>query len=392
MSAWQRITTITAGATLGIALGLGIVAAVGTAGAKRSTEPFAPQVLAEAEGALAEVAMHYVPRLAGVVREPYSDFLRQLPQDVAIRFVVPDDMTQAQNERMRAWLDGVEPSLWSRTKVVRSPGPITTWSKDRALVTEAGADGAAWLVAPAEPGLDWEERHNDWSTVESLAAASEGRYVRKIAPFDFDSGDFAMLNGAIVVDANLLEKNAHRDVRDVKTLERRLEAWFDTEVIVLGEEPGDTPPHHLSMYMTPLDGKTVLVGDPAAARAIVGAPFCPGPRSAETGEPLCADFGARTQRRFDRVARELSERGFDVVRIPNVPLEPKTYIAYTNGVYETRDARRIAYVPMYDVPKLDSAARDIYERLGWKVRPIRVGKVYAYHGTIGCLVNVLARR
>ncbi len=376
---------------LGVALAFGIVAAVGKAGATRSAEPPAPQVLAEAEGALAEVAMHYVPRLAGVVREPYSDFLRQLPRDVSIRFVVPDDMTAAQTERMRGWLDSVDATLWQRSTLVRSSGPITTWSKDRALVTEAGPDGAAWLVAPAEPGLDWEERHNDWLTVESLVSASEGRYVRKVAPFDFDAGDFAMLSGAIVVDANLLEKNAHRDIRDVRTLARRFEAWFDAEVIVLGDEAGDTPPHHLSMYMTPLTGKTVLVGDPAAARAIVGVDFCPGPRSAETRKPLCADFTAATQRRFDKVADELARRGFDVVRIPNVPLEPKTYIAYTNGVFETRNGQRIAYVPMYGVAKLDHAARETYERLGWKVRPIRVANVYAYHGTIGCLVNVLAR-
>ncbi len=392
MTSWSRIITATLGAMLGIALALGIVASVGRARATRELEPAAPRPLPEAEGAITEIAMHYVPRLAGVVRAPYTDFLRQLPAEVAIRFVVPDSLKASEEQRLRTWLESIDPGLWKRSTLVRSPGPITTWSKDRALVTEAPAGGAAWLVAPAEPGTDWRERHNDWLTVTALAASSEGRHERRVAPFDFDSGDFAVLDGALVVDANLIEKNAHRDIRDAKTLQRRLEAWFDTDVIVLGRQPLDTPPHHLSMYMTPLTGKTVLVGDPAAAKKIVGGEFCPGPRSAETGEPLCADFSNVTQRRFDRVAEELSQRGFEVVRIPNVPLEPKTYVAYTNGVYETRAGHRVAYVPMYGLPELDRVARTTYERLGWEVRPIRVASVYAYHGTIGCLVNVLARR
>jgi hypothetical protein len=41
---------------------------------------------------------------------------------------------------------------------------------------------------------------------------------------------------------------------------------------------------------------------------------------------------------------------------------------------------------------LDAAAREIYASLDWEVRPIRVGRVYPFHGTIGCLVNVLGRQ
>ena len=382
--------SILLGSVLGVALAFAIVALLSGARA-RDAEPPAPALLAEAEGSLSEVTLHYVPRLAPVVWETYTDFLSQLASDVRVRFVVPEDITPAQVERFRAKLRAIEPSLWRRTTLVRTKGPITTWSKDRALVTQPGSDGVAWLVSPAEPSGNWVERHNDWLTVASLADRSEGKYLRKIAPFDFDSGDFAVLDSTVVVDANLIEKNAHRGIRDVATLKRRLRVWFDAEVLVLGQQPGDTPPHHLSMYMTPLDGKNVLVGDPAAARAVVGDRFCPGPRSAETGRPLCADFSAETQRQFDTAARELAGHGYHVVRIPNVPLEPKTYIAYTNGVYETRAGQRIAYLPVYDVPDLDRAARAVYEKLGWQVKPVRVRRAYAYHGTIGCLVNVLGR-
>ena len=107
--------------------------------------------------------------------------------------------------------------------------------------------------------------------------------------------------------------------------------------------------------------------------------------------PLVADFSDATQRRFDTAAERLGQLGYRVIRIPNVPLEDKTYITYTNGVYETRDGRRIAYLPIYGIDELDLAARETYARLSWEVRPIRVRHVYPFHGTIGCLVNVLAR-
>jgi hypothetical protein len=80
-----------------------------------------------------------------------------------------------------------------------------------------------------------------------------------------------------------------------------------------------------------------------------------------------------------------------VVRIPTVPFDDKTYFAYTNGVYETRGGRRFAWVPSFGVPAIDDAARAVYEGLGWSVVPVSVRSLYAQHGTIGCVVNVLAR-
>ena len=41
--------------------------------------------------------------------------------------------------------------------------------------------------------------------------------------------------------------------------------------------------------------------------------------------------------------------------------------------------------------ELDARAHAVYARLGWQVRPVQVRGVYPYHGTIGCLVNVLSR-
>jgi len=387
---------IGAGLVLGAAVAL-LVIALGARGSKTALDTQVPApLLPETTGALADVVLHYVPQVDPMLQEPYTDFLRAIGSDVSVAFVVPEGLSQDDRALLDGRIAAIDPSgaLAKRVRVVQSPGPITPWSKDRALVTKAPApDQAAWLLASAEPDRSrWPERYNDWLTVRSIAAASAGRYEAKAAPFDYDAGDFAVDGDRVIVDTNLLEKNRHRGIPDVGELGRRLRAWLGMPVIVLGREPGDTPRHHLAMYMTPLRDKIMLVGDAGAGRQIVGEGFAPGELSSETGEPLRADFSDTMIARFELAATELARNGYRVERVPNVPFDDKTYISYTNGVFETRDGVAIAYVPIYGIPALDREAHAVYERLGWEVRPVRVRNVYAHHGTIGCLVNVLGRR
>ncbi len=133
---------------------------------------------------------------------------------------------------------------------------------------------------------------------------------------------------------------------------------------------------------------------------LAGADDLPGEPSPDTGNPLRSDFSDAMVARFDRAAKDLADAGYRVVRIPTVAFDDKTYFAYTNGVYETRGGKKIAWVPQYadtslpdaaKIAKLDEAARKIYEDLGWTVKPVAVRASYPYHGTIGCLANVLAR-
>ncbi len=394
MRSWRRWGPIVLGVSMGLVAAFAILASVG----KRTVEPpegvLPAPLLAEIDGALREVVLHYVPRFEEKVEPTYADFLRAVDPRVRVVFVVPQGLTSQERGKLDALLARIEPSggLAKRSSVVESPGPITTWSKDRALVTATPGPGKpALLIAPSEPNKQWVERHNDWLTVQSIARWSSGRYKAEIAPLDFDAGDFMVDGRRVIVDTNLLEKNRHRGIRDVGELHKRMVAWLRTEVLVLGREPGDTPRHHIAMYMTPLQDRIVLMGDPAAAKAIVGDPYEPGDPSGDTGEPLKADFSAEMVGRFELAARELASAGYRVERIPNVPFDHKTYISYTNGVFETRGGKRIAYMPVYGVEALDRAAQGVYERLGWEVKTVRVRALYPFHGTIGCVVNVLAR-
>jgi hypothetical protein len=248
------------------------------------------------------------------------------------------------------------------------------------------------------PDPRWRERYNDWATLAAIAKSAPEQYVVNEMPLEFDAGDFAVTGDRVIVDDNLLTKNQKRGLATSQALVQMLARTFQRKIVFLGEMDGDVPRHHLSMYMTPVGGNVVLVGDPRAGRDVVGAAWKPGEESPDNGEALVADFSDASLSRFDRAARDLAAAGFRVERVPVVPFDDKTYLSYTNGVYERRGGRKIAYIPQYAkdpsdsaVAKMDAQAEDVYRRLGWDIRRIRVRNAYPFHGTIGCLCNILRR-
>lgn len=378
-----------AAAALGVALAVFAVLALA-----RSTPPPSPPraretapIVADDVGALGEVLMHYVPELEPTFADAYADFLASLAPDTRVDVVV----RRGSRGDLDAFLARHGAAVASRVHVVEVDLPIGIWSKDRALVLARPGDARITLLVPPHPRPGEGSRPGDWEIIPTVAGAEPERFFVRTLPLAFDAGDFTIAGERVLVDANLAARNASRGVRDVGELRSRLAKLLGREVVVLGGAVGDVPRHHMSMYMAIL-GDVALVGDPAAGARIVGEGYEPGERSVETGAPLRADASPAIAARFDRAAAELARAGFRVVRIPTVPFDDKTYFAYTNGVFETRDGRRIARVPVFDVPALDAAAREVYERLGWTTIPIRARRVYPQHGTIGCLVNVLARR
>ena len=348
----------------------------------------------EAAGPIEAVAFHYTPGGEPVFGKIYEAFLPSLDPKVRLLALVPP------GQEVRARLDAFVAAmpggagLAARIEVAVASGSISPWSKDRALVAvdhpERGR-GAIRLLAPAEPVGAWPQRLADWNAPMDLARAFPADLAVSVLPLDFDAGDFAITGGRLLVDVNLVAKNAGRGLDTPAKLARALERVFGMKVVVLGEKPGDVPRHHLSMYLTPLTDRVVLLGDPREGREIVGAGWAPGEASPDAGEPLRADFSDEVLARYDRASQALSAAGFEVARIPTVPFDDKTYLAYTNGIFETRGGRKIAWMPTFGLPDLDARARTVYEGRGWEVRPVPSRAAFPYHGTVGCLVNVLAR-
>jgi hypothetical protein len=385
------------GAALGVVLATVLVLRSGHHAADAATVRPPPPALtaaavADDAGPLREVLMHYVPEEEASFRPAYRDFLLSLAPETRLLFVVRRQ-DRARLDAFLATLDATG-GLSHRVRVVEIGRPLGIWSKDRALVL-GGAGGPAGakieLVVPPRTRAGEGSRPADWDIVPAVAAALPDELVVRQLPIAFDAGDFAITRSRIVFDVNLFARNRARGFRSPEELRDRVKALLGRDVLMLGTEPGDVPRHHMSMYMALLDGNVALVGDPAAGAKLVGVDYTPGETSPESGAPLRADFTPPTQARFERAAGDLAAAGFRVVRIPTVPFDDKTYFAYTNGIYETRAGRRVAWVPSFGVPAIDDAARAVYEGLGWTVVPVSVRSLYAQHGTIGCVVNVLAR-
>ena len=392
-------------ALLGIAAGL--IVALGVLRLLSKEKPPAPPapserlaggVLREDTGSMDEVLMHYVPNFEPLVADAYTDFLSSIDPTTRVVFVVAKGGADAggapPRDRLAAFLGRIDPSggLAARARVVDVDGPISTWSKDRALVMAPAPDAPrTGLVIPVPPDPKWKERANDWRTLAQVADDMPERFYVRELPLAFDAGDFDVAGAKVMVDDNLAVKNRSRGVGSVDELRGLVGKLFGRPVTVLGKADGDLPRHHMSMYMAALDGGVALVGDPRAGQAIVGKDWKPTETDPDTGDPLVPDFSDAMTERFERAARELAADGWKVVRIPEIPFLDKTYMAYTNGVYETRGGARIAWMPTFDIPELDAKARAVYESLGWRVKPVRSRPLYPFHGTIGCLVNVLAR-
>lgn len=353
--------------------------------------PIAGELLDEAAGPIERLELAWVPGHERLFEEAFRAFLPSLDASTGLVVLVPPARPGVDpTGPLRTFLGGLRggASLLARTRIVVSSSLISPWIKDRALVASGSP---AELLVPARPGGPGERRRADWRTPLELAGALPETLHATVLPLDFDAGDVAVSGGRVLVDANLIAKNAARGLDSPARLAEALGRLFHAPVTVLGEHPGDVPRHHLSMYLTPLEGGVVLVGDPRWGRRLVGDGFTPGERSPETSRPLVADFSEAMTARFERAAADLEAAGFRVVRIPTVPFDDKTYLAYTNGVFEIRDGRRIAWVPTFGLAALDRAATEVYAAQGWEVRPVPARTAFPYHGTIGCLVNVLNR-
>ena len=70
----------------------------------------------------------------------------------------------------------------------------------------------------------------------------------------------------------------------------------------------------------------------------------------------------------------------------------RTYLTYVNVLMDQQGARRVVYLPFYrSVERLNAAARDVWQGLGYEIRPVDCTTAYRQFGCLHCLVNVLNR-
>ena len=328
-------------------------------------------VAEDASAPLSRIAIHYAPAADRVAANVWRQLFAVLPADVEVEVEVA---RAADFDRFMRLV----PSHPERFHPVVVGATITTWSRDRyaALVDDAG-HGA--ILAPPQVEAPTPERAGD---ARSPFAISRELYHRdpKVADIVFEGGDLAATPHLVFADVNLAARNlGHRDA-DRTAIEHELHARFAQQLVWLGESLGDVPRHHIMMYMMPIDDHTVAVGDIRAGVQLLG------------DTPLALDDVDVEAARFDKAAELLAAKGFTVVRVPALVLAGAgSYVTYTNALFDVHDGHRIVYMPTYALPALDAAGQRFWEGQGFVVKPIDVSPIYRLNGSLGCLVNVLAR-
>jgi hypothetical protein len=366
MRAASPAARLLAGTIAGAIASILVVLVIGFA--FRGAPPEHRLVPEDASGHLRRIAIHYVPSMDARVMPVWRQLFPKLPADVEVVVVVE---RSSDFDRFVEVMRAIGSS--HRFTPVVLGHVLTTWSRDRLAALDDDA-----VLAPPRVSVGSGPRAGDW---EAPFALSRDIYGTKpaIAELVFEGGDLAASKSYVFADANLIGRNLGRGDATRTRLAAVLDRTFSQDVIWLGDEPGDIPEHHIMMYMVPLNDRAVLVGDPRLGRAL----------APDVDADATIDLHVA---RFDRVATELRERGFHVVRVPVVVLPGAgSYVTYTNALFDRDAAGPIVYLPTYRIPPLDRAAVVLYTALGYRIVPIDVSTMYTMNGSLGCLVNVLAR-
>jgi len=331
---------------------------------------------------------HYTVGDESVGAGIYRRLLEVMPPDVRACVVAETEQVEdARRALKRAVADA------SRVDLVTVNDPLSGWARDRYVFFEK--DGRPHvLVAPRE--LVHPEAHGDLLVPQALKALHPGLVIVE-ADFLIEGGDLIVLKDRVLVGATSVLLNVHRlDARADPFLERVAEV-FGRPVTVVGRSLGEAPYQHIDMFLTPLDERTILLGDPRLALDAF--------RDAHGTESSRLHFGDAglflrqrqldLVRRYDAVAAELEADGFRVHRVPIAHGEPTAQntwgavLTWNNVLLHDSDGRRIAFVPRYNVAPLDGRAREIWEAWGFEVVSVPVRSALGMGGALRCLTNVL---
>jgi hypothetical protein len=196
------------------------------------------------------------------------------------------------------------------------------------------------------------------------------------------------------------------------------EKKYGKPVTVIGADDPSTPEHeepatfHIDMGLTPVDDKTMLVGDPRMAIDIIRS--LPKSEYDEYNRKLQEELGVEgdvlkslidantaddplLQHQFDHNADLLRKKGYDIIRMPYLQGPPDvSWVTYNNCLMESfkredgTEVRRV-FLPTFGLPALDGKAEEIYRSQGFEVIPLHLPALTAWRGAIRCISNILGR-
>jgi len=349
-----------------------------------------PSLVADDGGPVAEILLHYSVTSEAELGKIFHDLFQHLSQTARVQVCCPNEQSaEAFASRWGTAAVGQGRSV----HVINVNRPITVWARDRRICRQAPDGESASCFVPTAHATYDPEKQNDlvlpsllWSTglVPSVALTS----------MHLEGGNVVSNRRHVFVGANALEDNEHRFDSE-ESLFGELGRLFGRPTISIQGLDGGVPWIHTDMYLTPIDSKTILVASP-----VLGCELLPHRRTINAinrGKPVSVEFDAITpeslrQQRFDDVAKQLTDLGYQVIRMPAlINVQKDWMVTYNNVIMDYQAGQRVVYMPIYNVPELDRTAAQTYEALGFEVKPIDVSAIFQLGGAIRCLANVTRR-
>ncbi|MGY8749055.1 MAG: hypothetical protein ACKVHR_13495 [Pirellulales bacterium] len=260
----------------------------------------------------------------------------------------------------------------------------------------------------------------------------------------FEGGNIVCGESEVFIGFDILYINSKVFETSIEEMEKRFSELFGRPVVTIGNKTQDIG--HIDLIVTPLSNNRIAVADgrqgaEVAKRTLTQSPDRQIARSPDRitrferncergffGNPAinalvdlegnsidCPEVVGQTKTAIsdshhladslDKIPTQLSERGYDVIRIPALipnqspesetdknPILAFPFMPYNNVLTETVANRSIIYLPQYGIAELDSAAIQCWKENGFDVRPIEGFQTSAMHGgALRCCTKVLLR-
>jgi N-dimethylarginine dimethylaminohydrolase len=348
------------------------------------------EIVADDGGPIAEIVLQYSAHSEPELGPVFTDLFRQLP--AGVRILVCCSTRECQDQFLSKWGPNAVAS-GREVHIVNVNRPLSVWARDRRIARQhTNGIPAACFVPTAHVNYD-DEKHNDMLLPTLLW--STGLVPRvSLTAFHLEGGNVVANRRHVFVGGNVVVENKHRFSGEDHAVEE-LQRIFHREPLLLKGDAGQIPWCHTDMYITPLSERRVLVASPAAGLGALGERSFQLATDEEDEDPWeCDDTspGSAAQKCFDAVAEEIRARGYEVVRMPAlVNVDQDWMVTYNNVLLEEYGDRRVVYMPVYGIPRLDDLAETLYTELGYEVRRIDVSSIFHLGGAVRCLVNVTQR-
>ncbi len=349
--------------------------------------------------------------------ELVSNIVNGLPEDVHILLLVNDRSAFSTSSNNR------------RVTFVEMPhgSDISIWPQDPFVVVQGKA--TTKLITPCSFNREDDER-----MPKQLANILNLEVVH--SEMHFEGGNIVCGEESVFIGYDTIHHNAVVLDSTPLSIIKRFSKLFGRSVTVVGESSQSVA--HIDLIVTPLNGKRVAVADSRAGARLAAAEIDANPRLVQKFEQRCEEmfFGhvdvselqdregntlarpevaGRTEEviraslrlapALDAIARQLSHAGYSVVRIPAlIPSQNRSaddfngdavrypFLSYSNVLVEVRQNQPVVYLPQYGFAKLDQAAIQTWDALGFNVKAVPGFSTSSmYGGGLRCCTKVLLR-